>query len=90
MWFIIGIALGVLLLGLAVYLRSKNLTLVWYEWLIGIVGLLLLLFTIQNFFGSLIELESQAAWMFVLVTGLPAIIMLGITWRLAARKNRAT
>lgn len=52
-------------------------------------GLLLLLFTIQNFFGSFAELEPTAAWMFWLVTGLPAIILLGVAWQLAWRRNRA-
>jgi hypothetical protein len=47
----------------------------------------LLLFTIQNFAGSLAELESTAANMFLLVTGLPllvtglpAIIRLAVAW----------
>ena len=89
MWFIIGIVLGAILLGLLIWLRSKDIKVTWYEWLIGIVGLLLLLFTIQNFFGSFAELEPTAAWMFWLVTGLPAIILLGVAWQLAWRRNKA-
>lgn len=86
MWFIIGLILGALLLGLAMYLRSKNISLTWYEWLIGVAGLLLLLFTLQNFFGAFVELETTAAWMFLLITGLPALILLAVAWQLAARR----
>ena len=90
MWFIIGIVLGVALLGLVVWMRVKNVSLTWYEWLIGIVGLLLLLFTIQNFVGSLIELETKPALMFLLVAGLPALILLAVAWQLARRRQKAT
>lgn len=90
MWFIIGLALGALLLGFVMYLRNKNIKLVWYEWLIGIAGFLLLLFTVQNFFGSFEEIEPTAAWMFLLVLGLPAVILLAIAWQLAARRYKAS
>jgi hypothetical protein len=89
MWFLIGLILGALLLGLATWMRRKNISLTWYEWLIGIVGLVLLVFTIQNFVGSIAELESSAAWMFLLVVGLPALILLAVAWQLAARRNMA-
>jgi uncharacterized membrane protein len=90
MWFLIGLILGALLLGLVTWMRRKNISLTWYEWLIGIVGLVLLVFTIQNFFASFTELESSAAWMFLLVVGLPALILLAVAWQLAARRNKAT
>ena len=89
MWFIIGIVIGVALLGLAVWMRGKNISLTWYEWIIGIVGLVLLFFTVQNFFGSFVELEATAAWMFLLILGLPAIVLIAIAWQLAARRNKS-
>jgi hypothetical protein len=89
MWFITGIVLGALLLGLFVYLKSKNIMLNWYEWLIGIVGLVLLILTAQNFFGLFAEFEPAAAWKFLLVIGLPALILLAVAWQLAARRNKA-
>jgi hypothetical protein len=90
MWFIIGIVIGALLLGLVAWMRGKNMSLTWYEWFIGVVGLILLLFTIQNFVGSFAELEPTAAWLFLLITGLPALILLAVVWQLAARRNKAT
>jgi uncharacterized membrane protein len=89
MGFILGIVLGALLIGLFVYLKSIGFSLSWYEWLIGIVGLLLLFMTIQNMLGSMIELESQAAWMFALIMGLPAVLLLAVDWRLIARRKKA-
>jgi len=88
MGFILGIVLGALLIGLFVYLKSIGFSLTWYEWLMGTVGLLLLFMTVQNMFGSMIELESQAAWMFALIMRLPAVLLLAIDWRLIARRKK--
>ncbi len=89
MWLIIGLIAGAAVLGLVLWMRGKGISVKWYEWLIGAIGLLLLLFTIQNFAGSLAELESTAANMFLLVSGLPAIILLAVSWQLVVRRQRA-
>ncbi len=89
MWLIIGLVAGAAVLGLMLWMRGKDISVKWYEWLIGAIGILLLLFTIQNFAGSLAELESTAANMFLLVSGLPAIILLAVAWQLIARRQRA-
>ena len=88
MWLIIGIIVGAAILGLALWMRSKGMSMTWYEWLIGIIGVALLLFTIQNYFGSQAELEPKAANMFLLVTGLPALILLAVTWQLVIRHKK--
>ena len=89
MWLIIGLIAGAAVLGLVLWLRGRDVAVKWYEWLIGAIGLVLLLFTIQNFAGSLAELEGTAANMFLLVSGLPAIILLAVSWQLVARRQRA-
>ena len=89
MWLIIGLAVGAALLRLELWVRNKGLAVTWYDRLVGAIGLLLLFFTIQNFFGSQAELESTAASMFLLVTGLPAVILLAVSWQLIARRQRA-
>ena len=61
MWLIIGLILGAGLLALVLLLRTRKIAVKWYEWLIGAIGLILLLFTIQNFTGSLAEHEEFAA-----------------------------
>ncbi|WP_324664850.1 dehalogenase [Dehalococcoides mccartyi] len=88
MWFTIGILVGALILGLIWLMKRHNFSLTWYEWLIGAVGLLMLLFTIQNYLGSLAEIEPKAANMFLLVIGLPGIILLALSWQLAARRAK--
>lgn len=89
LWLIIGLVAGAALLALILWLRNRNIKVTWYEWLIGAIGLLLLLFTIQNFAGSFAEFEPTAAWMFLPVTGLPALILLAVAWQLAWRRHRA-
>ncbi len=89
MWLVIGLIAGAGVLTLVNRLRGSNIKVTWYEWLIGVIGLLMLLFTIQNFFASQAELEPTAASMFLLVTGLPAIILLAIAWQLIARRQRS-
>ena len=89
MWFIVALAIGAAVLALAWWLSSRGVKVSWYEWLIGIVGVLLLLFTIQNYFGSQDEFESEAAGMFWLVTGLPALILLVVASVLTWRRQRA-
>ncbi|RAL69871.1 Tetrachloroethene reductive dehalogenase TceA membrane-bound subunit [Dehalococcoides mccartyi] len=54
--------------------------------LIGAIGALMLLFTVQNYFGSLAEVEPKAASMFLLVVGLPGLVLLALAWQLAARR----
>ena len=88
MWFIIALILGGLVGALALWMRSKDMKMAWYTWLIGIVGLFLLLFTIQNYVGSVNEFESSAASMFLLVLGIPAVILLAVAGVLGYRETK--
>ena len=85
MWLVIGLIIGAALIWLVSAMKGKGISMKWYEWIIGIIGLALLLFTVQNYFGSQAELEPTAANMFLLVTGLPALILLAVTWQLVIR-----
>ena len=89
MWFIIGILLGGAFLGLMWSMHNKGVSFTWYEWLMGIVGVALLLFGIQNLVGGLTETEAMAGWLMMLIFGIPALILLIATWRLAWRRHRA-
>ncbi len=89
MWFVIALIVGGLIGALVLWLRSRDIKMTWYEWLIGVIGLLLLLFTIQNYFGSQAEWESSAANMFLLVVGLPGLILIAVAGLLAWRRQRA-
>ena len=89
MWFIIALILGGLVGAFALWMRSKDMKMAWYTWLIGIVGLFLLLFTIQIYVGSVNEFESSAASMFLLILGLPAVILLAVAGVLGYREMKA-
>ena len=86
MWLIIGLILGVAFAALFWFLSKNNFSLKWYEWLLGVIGLILLILTIQNFAGSFAEWEPRAAWIFLLVVGLPAAILLALPAVLAWRR----
>ncbi|BAQ35370.1 dehalogenase [Dehalococcoides sp. THU3] len=86
MWLIISFVLGALALALIMWLRTSHVSLTWYEWLLGIIGLALLLFTILFFTDALGETEPKAGTMFLLVLGLPAVILLALTWQLTVRR----
>ncbi len=89
MWFVIALIAGAAIAVLVLLLRNQNIRVSWYEWLIGIVGLLILLFTIQTYIGFNAEAASDAAGTALWVMGLPAIILMGVAAFLAWRRNRA-
>jgi len=68
--------LGAAIVGLGVWLASRDIKFPWYAWLIGIIGVLLLMFSIQNYFGSIAEDESAAATKHLLFEGIPALILI--------------
>lgn len=86
MWFIIGVAVGLLLLWVVM---SKKIQMRWYEWLIGIVGLALLLFTVLVTTTSYAEDEPKAAQMFMLVMGIPSVVLMVLAWQLSVRHKVA-
>lgn len=88
MWFIFGLIVGTGLLALVLLLRNRKITIKWYEWLIGIIGLGLLLFMIQNIIGSVREMETLAAWQFLWIIGIPALILLALAWWLPWCRHR--
>ena len=89
MWFIAALILGGLVGALALWMRSKDMKMAWYTWLIGIVGLFLLLFTIQNYVGSVNEFEDSAATMFLVIMGIPAVVLLAVAGVLGYREMKA-
>lgn len=76
MWLLMGIALGAGLLFLVVWLRGRGIRPAWYEWVLGLLGIALLLFAYQNYQASVAELQPNAPGKFLLVFGLPGFILL--------------
>lgn len=89
-WFL-GMLLGAGIALLVVWLRNKGISVKWYEWLMGAVALLLALFAVQHYLGSvLVESEPTAGWMGMLILGGIAVILLAIAWQLIVRRQRST
>jgi len=86
MWFIFAIVVGAALLGGGWFLYSKGITLKWYEWLIGVIGILLLIFAIQNAVGGFAEFEKTAGQIFLFAFGGAALIIIAVAVFLAWRR----
>jgi hypothetical protein len=78
MWFIFGLIVGIGLPALIIWFRHNQIPTRWYDWVIGLGGLALLLFAIQNYYGSQSEFEAMAGNIFLLFLGLPGLILMGV------------
>jgi hypothetical protein len=89
MWFIVALIVGAGLATLFMWTRSNGVATKWYDWVIGIFAILLLIFGLQNFFGSGAEAEADAASMWLMVTAIPALVLLAVAGQFIWRRNRA-
>jgi len=88
LWFVIGLLLTVGAVYLLQYLRRSGKRTTWYDWLVGFIGLVMLLFSLQNFYGGFMEQEPLSSWMFLLFPGLPALVLMAIPAVQIWRRNR--
>lgn len=88
MWFWIGLIVGAGLLALVSQLGKKNIQLVWYDWIISLVVLVLSAITIQHVIASSSGGETQAVSLGALVLGLPALVLGAVEWQLIARRKK--
>jgi ABC-type enterobactin transport system permease subunit len=88
MWFIAAIVVATVVTALVFLLRDKGIKVAWYELLIAIVGVFLLLFSIQNYFGFNAEFEPDAATTALWMIGGPALLLFAIAGSLIWRRNR--
>jgi len=86
--FFVGAIFAVVVTALVFLVMKQGISVRWWEWLIGAIGIALLIFTVQNFLGSFTENEPKAAWMFWLVLGLPSLIILAIPTVLVLMRKR--
>ncbi|MCK4790109.1 MAG: hypothetical protein KAV87_40600 [Desulfobacteraceae bacterium] len=77
-WFLFGLIMGAGVMRLIVWLQAQNMLVSWYVWLMGAMALFLATLTVQHFFASLNEAEPKAAWMGVLIMGVPTLILAGM------------
>ena len=70
LWIILGAVVGI-----GFYLAATKMSLTWYEWILAVLGVVLILFAVQNYNASQLELEARAAGLFLLLFGLPGLIL---------------
>jgi len=94
MQFILGLVVGAALLGLAQWLQRKGIAVRWYEWLLAALGFVMLVWTVNDYFGSIAEHNEAAARVFLWLLGIPAVVLLGLAvflpwWRIHRPKIAA-
>ena len=93
MWLVVGLILGIVLVALVFWLRSRKIRVAWYEWLLGVLGLLSMVFSLQNYQASVAAFEPTAPGMFLLVFGLPGLVLvllaIALPWWRHFRKRRS-
>lgn len=76
MWcFLFGLLVGAGVSALIAWIHARKIRTTWYEWIMGLFSLILILLLVQHFVGSIAEEETRAAWMGVLFLGVPAVIL---------------
>ncbi len=88
-WFFMGAIIAGSLTWLCMWTRSRNISITWYEWLIGLLGVLLLAISAQNVWAAIEEMESQAKWFHLLVFGFPGLLLLLVSIQLVRRHKTA-
>ena len=78
-WFLYGLFIGAGGMRLVMWVRQEQVDVAWYAWALGVIALALGALAGQNFFASFKELEPRAAWMGLVLIGIPALILAGFT-----------
>ena len=84
-WIIAGLVLGAAIFWLATNGKVK---LTWYEWVLGVLGIILILFAFQNYSASMVELEPKAGNLMLLIFGLPGLILAAVAVVLPFMRSR--
>ena len=77
-WFwyvVIGFLMGSCSVYVLATLNAMDVTLLWYEWILGVLFMLLFMFMGQTFIASFKEFEPRAAWMTLVFMGIPDIVI---------------
>lgn len=86
MFLLFGVAIGII--GTLSFQAVRGGTKIsWYEWILGVLGVGLVIIAIWHLFASIAELETQGGLIGAAVVGLPGILLLIIAWRLQTRSQ---
>ncbi|MFZ5908470.1 MAG: dehalogenase [Chloroflexota bacterium] len=70
LWLILGAVVGI-----GFFLAATKMKLTWYEWVLAVLGTILILFAVQNYSASRLALETRAAGLLLLMFGLPGALL---------------
>ena len=84
-WLILGLLIGAGIFWLATQHKFK---VTWYEWVLAILGVILILFAIQNYSASLFENEPRAGGIMLWMFGLPGLVLMAIAAVLSWMQSR--
>ena len=92
MLFIFGMVVGAALMGLVFWLDLKEISVRWYEWLLGALGFMMAVWAIHDFFASRAEHNEAAGTTLLWILGVPALILLALGvflpwWRIRRAKH---
>ena len=85
LFFILGILATLFVVGI-IKLNKTN-TITWSAWVIGILGISLLLFAIAWTVSSALEGEPRAASMGMVFFGIPSVILIALALRLSKKSK---
>ncbi len=81
-WYVVtGFAMGVSLMCLVQWAKTRSVSFKVYEWAGIILNLLIFMFLVQTFIGSYEEMVPRAAWLSVVFMGIPMVIIGVLTMR---------
>ena len=89
LWSAVAFVLGVGLTALWFWAKNRNMSIKWWEWILGLLGLFLIFFTIQNIMAADFEEVTRSTGPFLLVLGLPGLILLVIPVQTVWRRMRS-
>ena len=87
-WTLFTIVLVALISFLVFWVINKKYSVRWYEWVLFFVGIVLMVFMLQNFFGAFAEGEPKPAWMFLWTLGIPALVLIVLPVILSNSRNK--
>lgn len=81
LWLILGILIGCVVFYLVSKAKAGEISIKWYQWVLGFMGTGLILFALQNYIalGSR-EFFSEAAPYVWTIFGLPGLILIALIW----------
>jgi hypothetical protein len=87
LWMFITLLIGIGGTSLWFWARNNNKVIRWWDWLIGLFGVFLLMMTLQNITAAGFEEVTATIPWFLLLFGLPGLILLAVVFQLIRRRN---